>query len=169
MTNRVTFNMAGKEFDTQAEAQAYGRYLDAVEHIASIDGGNEEVGTWVVDEKENILSAYNASKSTRLSAEEIAEFANALKILASSEDPQFSLFKKYSGRIVVNKIPVPREKSSQAPLIMEAMMSITDGNEKLSNWLVEHETSIKEGFALLSAHSRKKATEKEAEEAKAAA
>lgn len=174
----------GKFFETKAEAQNYLRRPKIAEALNELNGNNEELTTWLIDNQEQVEISFETGTIRRVTKSEAKKVADGFEALAGIEGlPKAVHFLIDNAEAFKDSFRWPSVKRmSDEEKTEEALKSLTiiaEGNEKLANWIIANKDALLAAYQAgvvkrevspkalegLAAYQAKKKAEKEAAEA----
>lgn len=172
--------------DTKAAAMSHLRRPLKARVLNALNGDNQELTDWILDNEEAIGDAFQSTTIRRVKKSEYAQLEKALAKIKETGDKAFGFVIENADAILESfrwpsvKRGTPEE---QAATIKAAFMALTGDNAELADWLIANKDTILEAFeagvekrqvsekaaAGLAAYRAKKAAEKQAKEAEEAA
>ena len=173
----------GQHFDTKAEAIAHLRRPKVLAALNVVTGGNGELASWLQDNEETIVSAFETGTIKRVTKSEAKKLEKALEALKEITGvPALAFLQENAGAVKESfrwpsvKRMSEEEKATQA---RNTLLAATDGDEQLVQWILGNKDQILTAYeagvekrkvspnaaAALAAYQAKKAAEREAAKA----
>jgi hypothetical protein len=158
----------GTTFDSKAEAQNHQRRPLIIAALKKTVGDNDELAGWLIDQRETVEDAFDAGTIKRVTKSETAKLGKALEALKELGDKRFAFITDNAEAVQLSfrwpsvKRMTDEEKATAA---RTALLAASDGNEELTDYVIEHKDAI---FAAFDAGVEKRTVNPKAAEALAA-
>jgi hypothetical protein len=172
----------GFTFDTKAEALDHLRRPKIQVALASVTEGNSDLAEFLLDNMEEVKEAFDAGTIKRVTKAERNKLKKALAALKETDEPKIA-FLRDNVEAIEKSFRWPTvarmDDEEKAQKAREILLALSEGNEQLADWAVEHKDAILEAFSAgkekrpvnpkaamaLAEYRAKKAAEKAAAEA----
>lgn len=139
----------GKAFDTKAEAMDYLRRPLKAAALNKLNGNNEELTNWLLDNEDSIGATFESTKIRRVTKSEKKQLEKSLEAVVAAGDKAFS-FLIDNAAAIAESFRWPSVKrgdaTEQAATIKAGFMSLTGDNAELADWLIGNKDSVLEAF-----------------------
>ena len=177
----------GAQFDTKAEALDFLRKPKVMSALVALTANNEELADFLFEQREGLAAAFETGIIRRVTKAEHNKLDKALEALLKIEDNKDLKFLQENAAVVKESFRWPTVKrlspEEKAEAAKAQIITITEGNAELADWIVENKDGLLEAFeagkekrqvsdkakSALEEYRAKKAAEKAAAEAAKAA
>jgi len=169
----------GKTFDTRAEAMEHVRRPQIKAALMTVCNNREDLAELLVDNREDIAGAFDVGRVRVVKKRERKLYAEALDHAVKLGGKEFKFIADHLEDLIVGfrwpKTTRMTEEERSASIV-RSLVALTDGNEKLAEWIVANKDAVLGAFeagkvkravdpkasAGLEAYRAKKAAEKAA-------
>lgn len=144
------FMVGDKSFATKKEAEDYIRIPLITNALKVVTGGNADLTKWLLENQQDVTETYEVNKIQRVTKLERKALSKALDAVKEAKIPGAAFIVDNEQAILdsfkwpaVNRIK-PEEHAAN---LTKAFMELTEGNEKLSQWLIENKDQLLAAFA----------------------
>jgi hypothetical protein len=141
------FEVNGQFFDSKAEALEFIRVPKIKAALAPLTDNNAELMEWLIANQDEVTNAFNVGTIRRVSKKERANLEAGFKALADNHqgDKEYAFLIDNAAAIVASfKWPTEKRMSPEEKAVesKKQLLSLTEGNEDLSNWIVANSEGV---------------------------
>ena len=137
----------GQTFATKAEAADHMRRPKIMEALKSVTENNTELATWLVDNQETVVSAFESGTIKRITKAEQKKIDAAFDAMAESGDKAYDILVKNRDKFIIKYKPQPRMKDEEKALAARnTILAASDGQEELADWVITNEAAVLEAY-----------------------
>ena len=141
----------GKYFETKKEAQDYLRRPKIEAELNKLTGKNEELTSWLLDNREAVEMAFEVGQIRRVSKSERKKLENALKHIAESmkNDNKVAFLIEHSDTVLKSfRWPTVQRMSDEEKLIAtkNTLLKASENNTELADWVIANKNAVLEAY-----------------------